>query len=262
MAGPSEYQFAIFVAVGTLGMLALAIAIVSFMMFYQKRMLQEQLNRQQLEMDHQVRMMEAVLESQELERKRVAADLHDSIGGMLSAIRVGLTTVGRQLPDPKAIEPQKKMLDDTIGSVRAISRELMPSTLDRFGLVHALRELCDQVQKTSLLPISFEEVGELNDVSPGKQLMLYRIVQELMTNAVKHARATKILVTLRVTDQLELIVEDNGIGFDPEAFKTVSQSGRGLGLFNIENRVRLLGATMAHEQAEARGTRITLTMPL
>lgn len=262
MAGPSEFQFAIFVAVGTVGMLALAIAIVSFMMFYQKRMLQEQLHRQQLEMNHQVKMMEAVLESQEQERKRVAADLHDSIGGMLSAIRVGLTTVGKQLPDPKSIDPQKKMLDDTIGSVRAISRDLMPSTLDRFGLVHALRELCDQVHKTSLLPVTFEESGELNGVSASKQLMLFRIAQELVTNAVKHARANAIMVTLRVTDQLDLIVEDNGIGFDPEAFKTVSHSGRGLGLFNIENRVRLLGAKMVHEQAAVHGTRITLTMPL
>jgi len=243
-------------------MLLLAVAIILFMVFYQKKMLQEQVRRQQLEMEHQTKMMEAVLESQEMERKRVAADLHDSIGGMLSAIRVGLTTMGRQLPDPRAIEQQKKMLDDTIGSVRSISRELMPSTLERFGLVHALRELCDQVHTTSLLPVHFQEQGEMDSMSPARQLMIYRIAQELVTNAVKHAHATAIHVRLLVQNQLVLIVEDNGIGFNPENYRTASASGRGLGLFNIENRARLLGARMVHEMSGQQGSRITLTIPL
>jgi len=225
-----------------------------------QKMLQEQVNRQLLEMEHQTKMMEAVLESQELERKRVAADLHDSIGGMLSAIRMGLTTMSRQLPDPQAIEPQKKMLDDTIGSVRAISRELMPSTLERFGLTHALRELCDQVHTTSLLPVTFHEQGELGELTTNKQLMIFRIAQELVTNAVKHARATEIKVHLRSADQLVLVVEDDGVGFDAGSSFTATHSGRGLGLFNIENRVRLLGGALDHTMPGSHGTRITLTL--
>ena len=89
MAGPSEYQVALLIAIGTVGMLLLAIAIILFMVFYQKKMIQEQLKRQQLELTYQQKMMEAALESQENERRRVAGDLHDSIGGMLSTIRVG-----------------------------------------------------------------------------------------------------------------------------------------------------------------------------
>jgi two-component system NarL family sensor kinase len=262
MAGSPEYQIALFVGVGTVGMLLLAVAIILFMTFYQRKMLQEKVHRQQLEMDHQTKMMEAALESQEMERKRVAADLHDSIGGMLSAIRVGLTTIGRQLPNQSAIEQQKKMLDDTIGSVRSISRELMPATLERFGLIHALRELCDQVHTTSLLPVNFHEQGEMNKLLPNKQLMIFRIAQELVTNAVKHARATAIQVHVKVQDQLVLIVEDNGIGFDPENYRMANASGRGLGLFNIENRVRLLGARMVHESSGHQGSKITLTIPL
>lgn len=262
MAGPSEYQVALLVSIGTVAMLFLAIAIILFMVFYQKKMLQEQVDRQRLEMEHQGKLMEAALESQELERKRVAADLHDSIGGMLSAIRVGLITVGRQLADPGAIEQQKKMLDETIGSVRSISRELMPSTLERFGLSHALRELCDQVQSTSLLTVSFHNRGEVDTLPASKQLMLFRIAQELVTNAVKHAHATDIQVSLHAGDHLALTVEDNGIGFEPESDRMVTTSGRGLGLYNIENRVRLLGARLDHEKAAIHGTKITLTMPL
>jgi signal transduction histidine kinase len=262
MSGSPEYQVALLVAIGTIGMVFLTVAIISFMVFYQKKMLQEQVRRQRLELDHQTKVMEAVLESQELERKRVAADLHDSIGGMLSAIRMGITTMSRQLPDPLAFAPQKKMLDDTISSVRAISRELMPSTLERFGLVHALRELCDQVHTTSMLPVNFHAQGEVDNVSPTRQLMIYRIAQELVTNAVKHAKATAINMHLDIAGELVLKVEDNGIGFDPETLRIANASGRGLGLYNIENRVRLLGAKMDYTQFESHGTRITLTAPL
>ncbi len=114
MAGPSEYQIALLIAIGTVAMLVLAIAIITFMVFYQKKMIQEQLNRQKLEMEYQQKMMLAALESQEMDAKSVAGDLHDSIGGMLSAIRVGLTTIARQLPDPGALDQPKKILDDTI----------------------------------------------------------------------------------------------------------------------------------------------------
>jgi two-component system NarL family sensor kinase len=262
MSGSPEYQVALLVAIGTVGMLLLVTAIIFFMVFYQKKMLQEQLRRQRMEIEHQTKMMEAVLESQEQERKRVAADLHDSIGGMLSAIRVGLITVGRQLPDPSAIEQQKKMLDDTIGSVRSISRELMPSTLERFGLVHALRELCDEIHTTSLLPINFQGHGEVDNISTNKQLMIFRIAQELITNAVKHARASAIQVRLQIDESLVLKVEDDGIGFDQESYRTLNTSGRGLGLYNIENRARLLGAKMEHQVAENNGTRVVLSMAL
>jgi two-component system NarL family sensor kinase len=126
MDGSSEYQVALLIAIGTVGMLLLAIAIVLFMVFYQKKMIQEQVKRQKLEIEYQNKMMQATLESQESERRKLASDLHDSIGGMLSTIRMGVSTLGRSLPDPRSVEQTKQMLDDTISSVRQISRDLMP----------------------------------------------------------------------------------------------------------------------------------------
>jgi two-component system, NarL family, sensor kinase len=262
MAGPSEYQVALLIAVGTVGMLLLAIAIILFMVFYQKKMIQEQYNRQKLELEYQQKMMEAALESQEAERKRVAGDLHDSVGGMLSAVRVGLTTIARQLPDPMYLEEQKKMLDDTIANVRMISRDLMPSTLERFGLTHALKELCDRFQTTSLLPVTFTEEGDFEALSPRTQLMLFRIAQELVSNAVKHAQANQIAVALLRSDQLEMIIEDDGIGFDADEKRQSRKNGSGLGLFNIENRIRLLNGKVEFEKGRDRGSKITITMPL
>src|SRR5690349_16559251 len=126
MGGVSD--FAIIFSIATVGMLVLAGSIILFVVFYQKKMIQEQFKRQQLELEYQQKMMEAALESQENERKRLAADLHDSIGAMLSTIRVGITTIAKQLPEPQSLEEPKQMLDDTISSVRRISRDLMPST--------------------------------------------------------------------------------------------------------------------------------------
>src|SRR5690606_9392105 len=118
--------------------------------FYQKRMLANKLRQQQLESEYQQKMLLASLQSQESERRRIAGDLHDSIGAMLSAVRVSLSTLVRKeaqiAPD---VEHTKKMLDETIDSVRRISRDLMPSTLEKFGLSFALKEMCEQYATVS-----------------------------------------------------------------------------------------------------------------
>ncbi|MBA4055661.1 MAG: hypothetical protein C0490_13180, partial [Marivirga sp.] len=262
MGGPSEYQVALLIAIGTVAMLLLAIAIILFVVFYQKKMIQEQLKVQKLEFDYQQKMMEAALESQENERRRVAGDLHDSIGGMLSTIRVGLTTLAKQMTDPQSMEQPKKMLDDTIKSVRSLSLDLMPSTLEKFGLVQAVKELCDRFQAVSLLPVLFQEQGEVPELNTKKELMIFRVAQELVNNAVKHSQATSVHVIIRGTDKLEMIVEDNGIGFDVESLRGQAKNGKGLGLFNIENRVRILSAKLEFDTQPRKGTKITMTMPL
>lgn len=263
MGGPSEYQVALLVAIGTVAMLLLAIAIILFVVFYQKKMIQEQLKLQKLEFDYQQKMMEAALESQENERRRVAGDLHDSIGGMLSTIRVGLTTLAKQMNDPQSMEQPKQMLDDTLNSVRRLSLDLMPSTLEKFGLVQAVKELCERFQAVSLLPVSFQDQGEVGTLPQKKELMIFRVAQELVNNAVKHSQATSIHVTIRGTDKLEMTVEDNGVGFDSDSLRHEAKNGKGLGLFNIENRARILSAKLEFETPQSgKGTKITMTMPL
>src|SRR5688572_15341153 len=205
-------QFVLIFSLATVAMLALAGSIILFVVFYQKKMIQEQLKRQQLELDFQQRMMEATMESEENERRRLAGELHDSVGGMLSTIRVGLSTLAKQLPDSKIVDQSKLMLDDTLTSVRRISLDLMPSTLEKFGLVPALRELCDRFQATSLLPVNFREHGEIGFIETKRALKIFRIVQELINNAIKHAQASVINVDLFGEDQLKISVEDDGVG--------------------------------------------------
>jgi two-component system, NarL family, sensor kinase len=205
-------------------------------------------------------MMQAELDSQESERRKLAADLHDSIGGMLSTIRVGLTSIGRSLPDPQRIDETKQMLDDTITSVRRISRDLMPSTLEKFGFTYAIKELCERFQATSGINITFSQQGEVPVLDKQRELMVFRVVQELLNNAVKHSQASLIEVTVGLQGQIYVSVEDNGIGFDAEAQKNDKVNGKGLGLFNIENRARLLGGILEFDRQRSKGSKTTLKL--
>jgi two-component system, NarL family, sensor kinase len=259
---PEIAQIYLIISVAVVAMLLMAGSIILFVLYYQKRMVQEQFKRQQMELEYQKKMMEAALESQENERRRVAGDLHDSIGAMLSTIRVSLTTYAkRNSADGESINESKKMLDDTIESVRRISRDLMPSTLEKFGLSQAVKEMCERFQSTAALPIIFEEPQDTPVFTKSRELMIFRIVQELLNNALKHAEASVIKVSFHNGEGLEVIVEDNGKGFNAEDHKNDKSSGKGLGLFNIENRARLVGASVNFNASTVQGSKIIINIP-
>jgi two-component system NarL family sensor kinase len=249
---PTISEFTIMFSIATVGMLVLAMAIVFFVLFYQRRMLESKLKQQRMEVEYQQKMLQAELESQENERKRLADDLHDGIGAMLSTIRLSLGTLARTEGVPtESIDQTKIMLDDTINSVRRLSRELLPATLQKFGLSHAVKEVCEQYSAVSGLPIRFLEIGLAKEKQQTEQLMIFRIVQELINNSMKHAQPTSIRVTLNWEKNFELTVEDDGLGFSVEQ---IHQSGRGLGLFNMDNRARLLNGQLTFQPNQPKGT--------
>jgi len=240
---------------GTAGMLVLVVAIVLFVIVYQKRVLRAQLEKQQLEVGYQQKMLEAALESQENERRRIAADLHDSIGAMLATVKLGM---GNMLRSGKTEDQDftRNVLDETISTVRKISRDLMPSTLEHYGLNAALREFCERLQQASDSTFLFVEEGESSPLSLRESSTLYRIAQELVSNAVKHSGADTITISLTwKKPALMLVVKDNGSGFSVEEKK--KQNG-GLGLYNLENRARVLGAALTYTSAPHIGTHVEL----
>jgi signal transduction histidine kinase len=250
-------DFTILFIFATSGMLILAGGIVFFVLFYKKRMLEARLREQNLEVVYQQKMMEAALESQESERKRVAADLHDGIGAMLSAVRMNLGTLARtESVNAETIQPVKTMLDETIESVRKISRDLLPSTLEKFGLNVALKEMCERFQSLTEAGITYTEHGEAVPMEKSREIFVFRIVQELINNALKHAHASAISVQVTWDSQLTIVVTDNGKGFSPDV------QPKGLGLFNMQNRARVLHGTFIIESNTSSGTKATLTVPL
>lgn len=259
---PEVTQIYLIIGVAVVAMLLMSGSIILFVLYYQKRMVQEQFKRQQMELEYQKLMTEAALESQENERRRVAADLHDSIGAMLSTIRVSLITFARKNKgEEEGILESKKMLDDTIESVRRISRDLMPSTLEKFGLTQAVKEMCERFQMTTSLPISFEETGVTPFLGKTRELMIFRMVQELLNNALKHAAASAIKVTFENKDSLLVSVEDNGRGFDADDHKSDKSVSKGLGLFNIKNRARIAGGSVTFNTNMEQGSKIIIEVP-
>jgi signal transduction histidine kinase len=235
-----ENPFYLLLAIGTAGMLIMAAAIVVFILFYQKRMLHEKLKQHQMELDHKEKSLRLALESQENERKRIAKDLHDGVQAMMQALRVSVLTVIKDSSehDKKEIQDMVSELNET---VRAVSWDLMPATLEKFGLTSALEEFCKRLDGKIAIPVHFTKQGSPQSLDTNQQLLLYRIAQESVNNAIKHSKASKIEVSINWSEGLHLTIIDDGVGFD---HTTKSTGTSGLGLSNLESRARLLNADL------------------
>ncbi len=242
--------------------LAVAFLLISilFLMNYYKNQkkinLQNQFNLKQelttLENQQKLAVSDALIQGEEFERKRLARDLHDGLGSMLSGLKIHINKLSNedsqnQNSDIQTIENK---LDNSIKELRQIAQNLMPESLLKLGLEAALRDLCIKLsdEKTA---IEFQFYGNTNEISESKQIIIYRIVQELLNNALKHANANEILVSLNQNDKIVyLTLEDNGNGFDAKN----ASSFNGMGLKNIKNRVDFLNGKLEIESEINKGT--------
>jgi signal transduction histidine kinase len=259
MAGSSS-SLDLFVLIfgGALAMLILVTGVVTFTILYQKRIYRQTLLVKQMEVKHQQELIFHTFEVIETERKRVARDLHDDIGASLSAMRL---LVG-QMTNPQSAQADlsekcKQLIDTTIQNIRSISNNLLPHGLEELGLAYSLEGLCEEAADLTDADISCEVI-DLPSSKPNLNLLLYRIVQELLNNAIKYAEAQHIDVSLTDNDtSYTFSYADNGIGFDyTEAYQKKS-----LGLKNIETRARMLGSDVIFQTAPLAGLRVTLSIP-
>ncbi len=203
-----------------------------------------------------------LIESQEGERKRIAAELHDGLGQSLAIIRNRALFGLHASADPDSICEQFEQISEqssqAIDEVKEISYNLRPYLLDRIGLTKALEAMINKVADSSGLELRFE-IGEIDEVfSKEAEINLYRIVQESLNNIVKHAEATEAQVIIKRHDQaVQVIVGDNGKGFAPEALEVKdgnASARRGFGLIGIAERARMLGGDLTVQSAPNRGT--------
>ena len=198
----------------------------------------------------------AMLQGQENERKRLSIDLHDGLGGMISGIKLNLQGVTETYPGYEQIQPIIIRIGDAVKELRRIAHNLMPENLLRFGLQTALTDLCERSQYPGT-SVSFYASGLNENLTQQEQLTIYRIVQELLNNAIKYASATEILVQcIQVKDQLSITVEDNGTGFDLDQL----QDKAGMGLSNVRNRTKYLKGTMEINSGKNIGTTINVNL--
>jgi two-component system, NarL family, sensor kinase len=238
VAGVSSAMF-----LGTLGMLVLVIGLVIFIIFHQRKVLRYQLQLQKMEQEQQKVLLDASVRLQEEERQRIAADLHDDAGPLLATARLYLTE--NLVNQDKATQLQsifqaRQILDDTIQLIRNISHSLMPPTLKNFGLESAINDLAQKISGSGSMNASSRFHDYKERLKPEKELLVFRIVQELINNILKHSNSSFIHITQNVHgDNFILRIHHDGRGIVQADFDKLNKSNIGLGLKNISSRLRV-----------------------
>ena len=235
----------------------LIFAFIAFILWYrhrQKQKLHAQ-SIQTLNKQNELATLEALIEGEDIERSRIAKDLHDSVNGNLSAIKHNLSSIN---PDKFKSHDHTKfntaidMLDMACEQIRNISHDLVPPSLLNYGLLEALEQYINRINTVGLIEISFQHFGTLKVLSKKTETTIYHIIQELLTNIVKHANAGKGIVQINANKNLlHITVEDDGKGYDINAIS------HGLGLNNIKSRVQLLNAEM-DVKSDEKGTSVVI----
>ena len=228
----------------------------------------DELNKQRIDellKQQEIASLQGVLEGQEQERKRVAIDLHDRLGGILSMVKLHFSAVEEKLPEDN---PEKKkfltaseLLDLAAGEVRNISHNLLSGVLAKFGLLPALKDLTDRINESGGIKLNLLFHNVENALNGEQELQVYRIIQELISNILKHSQAKEATIQLIRNDEekmVNLVVEDDGKGFDPSK---PSLSG-GIGLSNLKARVSKLNGQFHIDSGKGAGTSISINIPI
>jgi len=201
-----------------------------------------------------------MVEAQELERRRLARELHDETGQALTSILLGLHGLDTKDGDAlrSAVASLRELVVETLHDVRRLAVELRPTALDDFGLVAALERLTGTFSEQTGIAVDLESRLRENERLPTEvETVLYRIVQEALTNVVKHARAERVSIVLMRNERgVSAVIEDDGRGFRPDA------NGGGLGLVGMRERVALVDGTLEIESSDGGGTTLVVEVPL
>lgn len=235
------------------------IIVIGILVYNRYRHKQQQDMARQLLQQQELRN-KAIIEAEEKERIRIARELHDGIGQQLSAAKMNLSAFESSVSDSHKTSYQNliHLVDDAVKEIRTISHNMMPNALLRSGLSSAIREFVSKLSITDELKIDLQIIGLNDRLSASTETVLYRVIQECVSNIIKHAEASHINIQLMKYDNhLNLVIEDNGKGFNTENI----DNAEGIGLRNIQSRVQYLNGTINIDSMHGRGTTIVVDVP-
>lgn len=232
-------------------LVALLVASLVFFHFRNKRKL-DQRQLQSMQQEKEIQLLQAVMQGEEKERSRIAKDLHDGVAGMLAAVKMHFTSIAlhlNQILQTEGYQQGIRLLDEASQEVRKTSHNLMPEILLQHGLDEAIRRFCNNVTNSSKLTVQYDAIGEAGRFVDSFELSVYRIVQELLNNIIKHSKASEAVVQITFqADLLSITIEDNGIGL----IKGAEQKD-GIGLRSLQKRVKAMNGKIEFESASGQG---------
>jgi len=231
--------------------------------FYRKRQLQHNMNLQAAVMKQQDLAAKGIINAEENERKRIASDLHDGVGQLMSAAKMNLSAFENDILFKD--EAQKKNFDKLIGlvdesckEIRSVSHQMMPNALLKSGLASAVKEFLDKIDNR-IIKINLHTEGLQERLDSNTETVLYRVIQECVNNVIKHSGANKLDISLiKDADGIAATVEDNGQGFDTAD----KRNAEGIGLKNISSRIDFLKGTVEFDSSPGRGTLVAIHVPI
>lgn len=251
---------------GTLGMLIFTIGLILFIIFHQRRVIRYQMRLQHMEQLQQKVLLNASIRMQEEERQRIAADLHDDAGPLLATARLYLNEnlVNQdKVSQLQSIFQARQILDDTIQLVRNISHSLMPPTLKNFGLESAINDLFQKISGSGSMNASARFHDYRDRMKQDKELIVFRIVQELINNILKHSNSSFIHLTQNMHgDNFVVRIHHDGRGIVQADFEKLNKSNIGLGLKNISSRLKIAHGRILFEKDPSQTYyKITIEIP-
>jgi signal transduction histidine kinase len=241
-------------------LMVVAVAIVIFFYFSRKKIIQKEIENKNLEIQYQKEQLHAVIITQEEERKRIAQDLHDDISSKLNIVSLN----SHLLNSPNLTEAETSEITENIISLttkalensRKIAHNLLPPVFEKFGLNAAIEELCDEFESSKAVKTYYINEIDFEDRGIDRNLHVFRILQELMNNSLRHGKATEIWITFTKNNGINTCnYEDNGVGFDSKN----AENQKGLGMKNIESRISFLDGTMKINSEINKGIAVIFT---
>ena len=251
------------IAIGIVAMLLLALGIIFFVVLYQRRVIRHQHEIKKIQELKQQELINASIQGEEQERMRIASELHDDVGATLSSVRLFLHSASRHPEDPDIIHQSKELLDDSIQKIRDLSHQLQPATLQRLGLQISLESHADIINRAGNVRMQYSCEKELPRLDENTEMSIYRVVQELTNNILKHANASMIRLETNVTPLLLTVgLVHNGDGLTNEQYQELIYKKGAIGLKNIVNRVQSIGADINFAHTDDHIYEIAISIPL
>jgi signal transduction histidine kinase len=252
----------IIVLAGTFLMLILVIFIISFFFIHQRRQTQHKLEKASLKAQYEAEILNAENEIQESTMKHISRELHDNVGQLLTLVKIQLNKVFEDQPDNVKIANSREYVSTALADVRALSKSLNNENLLQEGLPKAIAFELERIQKIGAAQTHFSDQYEGLILDHKKEILIFRMFQELAQNCLKHAQAKNIWVNLVETKEcFNLEFNDDGIGFEIEEKTNQNGFGSGAGLKNLSHRASLLGGSLVIERNPAGGMKSVINIP-